>query len=494
METEIQPKKTQVERSFPTLIEDEGHPSSVGEFSQTIPALRNAYITKRRAFRAIDRGYLRDHPETKSALRNLVDYFETNDSESVQSISDLDLISVLLDVSSPSEIISVIKDERKKDELRSRAVNKIAAAFGIEGKVSQKITKIAGFAEAADRYIDGYLRLGILEPISQRIGITEEIKGTDNVVDLLAIMFDVTYSERTRFEAKRKLTLMKLTAEMDKRTREFDANNQALAEKRKTNEKGDPFVRFLAAHVWTPEKLKGDTGEVIVVSKHSLDTYECIETEELSIDKKDQVRKRIENHHAKSRGYYLRASTFDQRTFDDGNVSIPASFDSRPKKNFLASIGKLFRKGKYNPEAGVEDMTGWMFVVRTREDAISLKRRIEEAGRKSGSLAFAEETEDTLGRKAYSAKNAGSSTELGQLKYDVLFEGNRMEIVILDYKNYLDYTYKDDVAHEEYELKRLVESGAFNALFPQKHYGVNNDDVERIIDNLRTHRRTSITF
>lgn len=494
VQTEL-PSKTTVERSFPTLMEGNGRPSSVAEFSQTIPALRDAHIRNRRVFRAIDRAYLREHPEARQAFRNLVDYFETNDGESVQYISDLDLVCVLLDVSNPSEIISVVTDGKKKDELRKRANNKIAAAFGIEGKESQRAAKVTGFAEAADKYIDRYLRQGILEPISEKIGITEEVRRTDNVIDLLAIMFDASYSERTRFEAKRKLTLMKLAAEMDKRNREVDINDQNLAERKRGTEQGDPFVRFLDAHVWTPERLKGDIGGVIVVSKHSLDTYECIGTEEVPAGQEEQVRKRIANHKPKSKGYFLRATSLDQRSFDDDEESIPASFDSRPRKDFLASIGKLLRKGKYNPEAGIEDMTGWMFVVRTREDAISLKRCIEEAGRKSGSLAFTEDTEDTLGGQPYSAKNAGSSTELGQLKYDVLFEGKRMEIVILDYKNYLDYQHKDGMAHEEYELNRLVKSGAFEALFPHNIYNrVGIEDITRIIENLRRLRRYSDSF
>jgi hypothetical protein len=488
------PAKTPVEKIFPTLMEGNGRPSSVKEFSQTIPGLRDAYVRKRRVFRAIDRTYLRKHPEARQAFRNLVDYFEANGSESAQYISDLDHASVLLDVSSPSEIISVITDDKRKDELRKRANNKIATTFGIEGKESTKAAKVAGFAQTADKYIDRFLRQGPLEPLSERIGITEEVRRTDDVIDLLAIVFDTSYSERTRFEAKRKLTLMQLAAEMDKRTREFDATNQALAERKRGKEQGDPFVRFLDAHVWTPEKLKGDTGEVIVVSKHSLNTYECIGTEEVPVEQEEEVRRRIANQKPARKGYYLRHTPFQQRSFDDGGENIPASFDSRPRKDFLAGVNKLLRKGKYNPEAAVEDMVGWMFVVRTREDAISLKRRMEGAGKKSGSLALAEETEDTLGGQPYSAKNAGSSTELGQLKYDVLFEGNRMEIVILDYKNYLDYLYKDDVAHEEYELKRLVRSGALKALFPNSIYRVNESDITRIIENQRKLRRLPNSF
>jgi hypothetical protein len=493
-QTELLPK-TDVEIGFPTLMEGKDRPSAVTEFSQTIPGLRDAHIVKRRAFRAIDRAYLKEHPEAKQAFRNLVEYFKDNDGEGVRYISDLDLVCVLLDVSNPTEIIPVINNEKIREELRVRANYKIAAAFGIEGKAVQKAAKVASFAQAADKYIDNYLRQNVLEPLSERIGITEEVRGTDNVIDLLAIMFDTSYSERVRFEAKRKLTLMKLAAEMDKRTREIDTNNQNLSERKKTGDKEDLFVRFMNTHVWTPEKLKGDTGRVIVVSKHSLNTYGCIGTEEVPADQTEQVRRRIENHKPKNREYYLRATAFDQRTFEVNGESIPASFDSRPRKDFLASIGKLFRKGIYNPEAGIEDMAGWMFVVRTRADAISLKRRIEEAGRKSGSLVFTEATEDTLGGQKYSAKNAGSSSELGQLKYDVMFEGNRFEIIILDYKNYLDYHHKDGVAHEEFQLRRLVESGALKALFPDNIYqGVNEDNIERIIENLRRHRRNTFRF
>lgn len=483
--------RTPVQKNFPTLAEGDGHPSSVGEFALTVPGLRNAHIRKGRIFRAVDREYLRSTPEALPAFKRLASYFEQNDAELVQHVSDLDLICTLLKVSSPSEIVSVITDDRKKAELRGRINSKIATTFGLDGKESQKTAKIALYAQTADRFIDSYLRMGVLEPFSQRIDITEEVRGTDSVIDLLSIMFDPTYSERARFEAKRKLTLMQLAAELDMRDRRIEelSQNRAEREKRRTGEQGDPFVRFLDTHVWKTQGLRANPGQIIIVSKHKADDYSCIGTEEVTEDQLTQVAKRITNNKPQKSGYYFRVTYLPQRTFELDGEEVPVSFSSRPKKDFLSSMAKLFRKGKYNPEAGIEDMTGWMFVVRNRNDAIDLKRHIEAAGRRNGSLVFTETTEDTSNGGIYSAENAGSSSDLHQLKYDALIGGRRIEIIILDYKNYLDYYNKDGLAHEEFELTRLVESGAFEGLFPKSIYGIVTEKVGELIENQRKTRR-----
>ncbi len=497
--------RTIVQKNFPSLAEGDGHPSSVGEFTLIVPGLRNAYSRKdakhgisgvfRTVDNAIDREYFKHNPEARASLRRMIDYFKEHDKkhdqELVQHISDLDLVCTLLGVSNPSEIPTVITDERRKAELRGWINNKIATTFGFDGKPIEKAAKIASYAQAADRFVDSHLRAGILEPFSQRIDITEEVRGTDSIIDLLSIMFDPGYSERARFEAKRKLTLMQLAAELDMRDRQTEELNQRKAEKekRQTGKQGDPFVRFLDAHVWKTEGLRANPDQIIIVSKHRADDYSCIGTEEVTEDQLPQIAKRIANNKPQKSGFYLRVTYLPQRSFEFGGEEIPASFFHRPKKDFLASMAKLLKKGKYNPEAGIEDMTGWMFVVRDKNDIISLKRHIEAAGRRSGSLAFAETTEDTSDGGIYSAENAGSSKNLHQLKYDALIEGRRIEIIILDYKNYLDYYNRDVEAHEEYELRRLVESGVFEGLFPKSIYGIGAEKVEELIQNLRTTRR-----
>jgi len=486
-----------VQKTFPTL--SEAGPSSVNEFPKFIPALRKALGRKGRAvFKTLSYTYLRDHPDVRQYLKRNRNYFREHDTEVAQQVSDLDQICAMLNISSPADILKALSSRTSEDT--ERVNDMICREFSTSDNPK---AIIEGYAATADKLIASYLRLGILNPLSHKIGMREEVQITHDILTLLDLMFNHK-SKQVRFEAKRKLILMKLVAEMSKRDEELKQIEKTRKEKsgeqdiegKKPGETTDPFVNFLNANVWTTEKGE-DTEPVLLVSKHDPHTYECIgNVEEFAINQEDQVRTRIRNHrrsHNKNR-YYLRATEVARRHFDFEGEAIPAGFESRPEKDFLSMVLKMFRKGEFNPEKAVQDMKAWKFMVRTREDAIALKRKIELAGKgtekEKARLVFPENTEDTSGGQPFSAVNEGSSDELFILKYDVLFEGVRMEIQISDYKNFLDSENKDILAHEDFELNRLLESGAFEGLFPESIYeGVNADEIYRLMSNQQKLRR-----
>jgi len=53
----------------------------------------------------------------------------------------------------------------------------------------------------------------------------------------------------------------------------------------------------------------------------------------------------------------------------------------------------------------------------------------------------------------------------------------RVEFIIHTNKSYLNYIYQRDVSHDEYEVKRIFDSGVAEFLFPQDVYNLNMDKI-----------------
>ncbi len=482
-EQEKKPKR--VQRSFPTLGEGE-RPAAVDNFVQILPGLYNAYIE---SVSDVNLDYFRSNRQALRTLNQTKRYFKIHNPELLQNVSDLDLIDNLLGVDSPSEAIEALNDESKLDQLRGHANAEIAKIFMF--KEGRKAGKIADFGKAADRFIGSYLRHGILEPFANRIDIAEEVKSTNDVVDLMRLMLDPQNDKRVRFEAKRKLVLMQLAAQLDKSRREEEELNQKRTKKDAETE-SDPFVSFLEEHVWSQNYGKGASKDTVLLSRHSSDTYECTRVEEVD---EEEAKRKLANHNPKRSGYYYRLTHLPQRIMDYNGEEIPVAFESRPEKDFLSSIGKLFRKGEQDPTTSIEDMKGWWFVVRNRQDAIRLKRKIEAAGRDSkDGLVKILKTEDSTQGAGFSAEHPGSSTLLEVVKLDLMVKGSRLETLIFTYDELLNYKYRDELAHEDFEIRRMVKNGVIEGLFPEEIYGINENELNRLLDYQKQARRNTTFF
>ena len=55
-------------------------------------------------------------------------------------------------------------------------------------------------------------------------------------------------------------------------------------------------------------------------------------------------------------------------------------------------------------------------------------------------------------------------------KFFARMGGMRVEFIVHTNESYLDYIYKRDVAHDEYEVKRIFDSGTAGLLFPPDIY------------------------
>ena len=56
------------------------------------------------------------------------------------------------------------------------------------------------------------------------------------------------------------------------------------------------------------------------------------------------------------------------------------------------------------------------------------------------------------------------------MKFFARMGGMRVEFIVHTNKTYLDYIYKKDVSHDEYEVKRIFDTGVADLLFPREIY------------------------
>ncbi|NOQ66835.1 MAG: hypothetical protein GQ556_06435 [Desulfobacterales bacterium] len=76
----------------------------------------------------------------------------------------------------------------------------------------------------------------------------------------------------------------------------------------------------------------------------------------------------------------------------------------------------------------------------------------------------------TLGGAKHKSSSIGSSPSTPMMNFFARMGGMRVEFIVHTNKSYLDYIYKKDVSHDEYEVKRLFDSGAAELLFPREIY------------------------
>ena len=89
----------------------------------------------------------------------------------------------------------------------------------------------------------------------------------------------------------------------------------------------------------------------------------------------------------------------------------------------------------------------------------------------ANSFMVLEDISDSLtSTQKHRNKNIGSSAGTRMLKFFARMGGMRVEFIVHTNESYLDYIYKRDVAHDEYEVKRIFDSGTAKMLFPSDIY------------------------
>ncbi len=360
----------------------------------------------------------------------------------------------LLGIATFDEIFTLIQDQSLQKQAIDRAHLLLGNMFGISGNQGEIKRYLDNYARTADDVINS-LRIKVLAPYSSHIEVTNEIESTLDPIELLLIVFQDKFHRKARFEAKRKLTLMTLAGSIDQRERE---TNVAAT--------FSNFLNFLNDYVWSPQLKIGDLKISYLYSKHRADDFSCESVQVVSEQDAKQLKLK--------RGEKL--TLIKRRSFSHRGKEIPIYVTIR-KKPAAAKVLKLLRKNEKNPAVAVDDELGLMAVLNSISDVKLFLKHLTQSAVTAGSFMTLEDITDTLTGGKYSSSATGSSTKTSMLKFFARLGGMRVEFIIHTNESYLNYIYQREVSHNEYEVKRIFDTGVAEFLFPPDIY---NLDMEQI--------------
>ncbi len=359
-----------------------------------------------------------------------------------------------LNIVSFDEVLFLIYKEKSRIKTTESACRLLGNMFGIEGD-SQVIDRhLHDYARTADDVVNS-LRAKVLAPYSSHIETTNEIETMYNPVDLLLVFFDERFHQKARFEAKRKLVLMSLAGSIDQRERES-----------RIEKKFADFLAFLNEYVWSSSLKIGELDVCYLFSKHSQLDFSCTEVKVLGEEEAAEVEL--------SAGEKLTLAK--RRRFNDRGSDIPVYVTIR-KKPPAAKVLKLLRKNEKNPATAVDDELGLMAVLNSVSDVKRFLRHLTRSAVQADSFMTLEDISDTLTGGEYSGSATGSSAKTPMLKFFARLGGMRVEFIIHTNRSYLNYIYQRDVAHDEYEVKRIFDTGVAEFLFPADIYHLDMETI-----------------
>jgi hypothetical protein len=364
----------------------------------------------------------------------------------------------LLDIRSVPEIRELLQSPERRQRAEERASRLLGNMFGIEGNEREIHSRIKGYAQVADGVID-FLKGKVLANYASHIELTNEIEATDSPVELLLIIYDERYSRKARFEAKRKLILMNLAGSIDQRERETDVENKFAR-----------FLGFLNEHVWSRSARIGELELAYLLSSHDPETFACTEVRVIGPRQATAI--------ARAPGQKL--TLIKRRRFRLNGREVPIYVTIR-KKAPEAKVLKLLRKNEENPAVAVDDELGLMGVVDSIMDVKIFHRHLTRSASRAGSFMTLEDVSDTLSGGALATGNAGSALHTPMFKFFARMGGMRVEFIVHTNETYLNYAYQRGVSHDEYEVKRIFDSGVAELLFPREIYHL---DMGRLRDKL----------
>lgn len=360
-----------------------------------------------------------------------------------------------LGVISFDQIQTLLFETELHNERCDRALKLLGNMFGINGNLNEIKSRIDEYARTADAVIRS-ITGKVLSPYASHIEMTNEIEVANNPVELLLIMFNDHFHKKARFEARRKLILMTLAGSIDQRERETNIET-----------KFSEFLDFLNGYVWNTDLKIGQLDPVYLHSQHREDDYYCTNVNVLQPSQAKLIRK--ENG--------TKLTLVKRRSFTVASKNVPIYVSIR-KKPPEAKVLKLLRKNEKNPAVAVDDELGLMAVLDSVADIKAFQQHLTHSASKANSLMVLEDISNTLVEHSkYKGRAAGSSDKTSMMKFFARLGGMRVEFIIHTNQTWLNYMYQKDVAHDEYEVKRMFDTGVIELLFPKDIFHLDHQNT-----------------
>jgi hypothetical protein len=360
-----------------------------------------------------------------------------------------------LDVKSFAEIRQLIDDRHRRQETSRRCLALLGNMFGLEGSEREIAATVAGYSRTADGVVR-FLKAKVMASYAAHIEMTNEIDAISSPVDLLLIIFDDRYHKKARFEAKRKLILMGLAGSIEQRERETGIENKFYE-----------FLNFLNEKVWSQQSKIGELEVAYLLSQHAPPEFTC---QSVRVITPQEARGLVRQPGEK-------LTLIKRRRFQVGKREIPIYVSIR-KKPPEAKVLKLLRKGEENPAVAVDDELGLMAVLDSVAEVKLFLSHLTQSAMRADSFMTLEEISDTLTGGRHQGGNIGSSALTPMFKFFARMGGMRVEFIMHSNKTYLNYIYQRDISHDEYEIKRIFDSGVAEMLFPQDIYDLDMADIK----------------
>ena len=358
-------------------------------------------------------------------------------------------------------------------DLQERVINLWCGMYGVEGETSDKLRKILEAMKDADSVVKMIEdpRFGVFRSIHTEISAVNEVILENNPVQLLCMLLSDKYSERAKFEARRKLILADLALAIHKRI----DGEVCLVKK---------FTDFLNQNIISGPI--GQTHPVEVFSTHSPVDYSCVSVKVLEEEEKVSTSEFKLFHKLKMRKWS------DRR----GNEHF-VQIDQRVK-DIGAFIIKILRKDEKS--AGVvDDPLGFKLVFLTKKDISEFLTKLQQVAVKQGFFIKYVDPYDTVANNEdFRVTNPGSNSKLEIVKVHFNFHGSLIELQLHTLRSHLDSRIADGKGHEEFSLVRLISEGKWDEsvmdlLYPVDIYGWGWKDAwpELIADIRESNRHRS---
>lgn len=355
----------------------------------------------------------------------------------------------LLSVTSVTQLKPLIENPDMRRQTSYQVLDQLGSLYGIKGQemVRQKFRDYGGIADSVIDYLQGFLSY----PGSVNLEMVNEIRAYNDPTDLLLVTIDGRWADKARFEAKRKLQLMALSASIERREREVGIEDQFKR-----------FVDWLHERVWNPNLQFSESRGSFLISNHDPQTWACTTT--LIVDEEQGVEYELQPFQEKTH--------LPRRSFVPYSGTVTDVYVTIREKTTAAKTLKMLRKGVEDPAIAVDDDTGLLVVLNNRKDIRRFISHLINQGYQSNYPIIIEDVSDTLNGGEYNNKNDGSR-RLRMLKFFIrLANEMRIECIIHTPETYAENLYARGISHQEYELDRLFgpDINVPRLLFPEKYF------------------------